>query len=90
MPDLTGHVVMVEEVSEHLYAVDRLMFHATAHLRGIAGLRLGRVSDVPVNDRDFGAGAQEIARDWCARRGIPFLGAADIGHDAGNKVVPFG
>ena len=24
------------------------------------------------------------------RAGIPFLGLADIGHDAGNKVVPFG
>jgi [acyl-carrier-protein] S-malonyltransferase len=41
MPGLAGHVVMVEEVSEHLYAVDRLFFHLTAHLGGIAGLRLG-------------------------------------------------
>jgi muramoyltetrapeptide carboxypeptidase len=90
MPDLAGHVVMVEEVSEHLYAVDRLFFHATAHLQGIAGLRLGRVSDVPENDRPFGATALEIAQDWCGRRGIPFLGEADIGHDAGNKLVPFG
>lgn len=90
MPGLAGHVVMVEEVSEHLYAVDRLMFHATAHLGGIAGLRLGRVSDVPENDRAFGASAEEIARDWCARHAIPFLGAADIGHDAANRIVPFG
>ena len=94
MPDLSGHVVMVEEVSEHLYAIDRLFFHATAHLAkvpgGIAGLRLGRVSDVPENDRAFGSGAEEIARDWCARHGIAFLGSADIGHDAGNSIVPFG
>lgn len=47
MPGLARHVVMVEEVSEHLYAVDRLFFHLTAHLGGIAGLRLGRVSAVP-------------------------------------------
>lgn len=90
MPSLAGHVVMVEEVSEHLYAVDRLFFHATAHLGGIAGLRLGRVSEVPENDRPFGASAEEIARYWCERHAIPFLGAADIGHDAANKVVPFG
>ena len=90
MPDLTGHVVMVEEVAEHLYAVDRLFFHVTQHLRGIAGLRLGRLSAVPENDRDFGSGPEEIARDWCGRSGIPFLGSADIGHDAGNKIVPFG
>jgi muramoyltetrapeptide carboxypeptidase len=90
MPDLTGHVVMVEEVSEYLYAVDRLFFHVTAHLEQIAGLRLGRVSDVPENDRPFGADAEGIARYWCGRAGIPYLGSADIGHDAANKIVPFG
>lgn len=90
MPDLSGHVVMVEEVSEYLYAVDRLFFHVTAHLSGIAGLRLGRVSDVPENDRAFGAQPEEIARYWCARAGIAYLGPADIGHDAANKIVPFG
>ncbi len=90
MPGLAGHVVMVEEVAEHLYAVDRLLFHATAHLGGIAGLRLGRVSDVPENDRAFGSTAEEIARYWCARHGIAYLGEADIGHDAANRIVPFG
>jgi muramoyltetrapeptide carboxypeptidase len=90
MPGLAGHVVLVEEVSEHLYAVDRLFFHLSAHLGGIAGLRLGRVGDVPENDIAFGQTAEDIARYWCARHAIPFLGAADIGHDAGNKIVPFG
>jgi muramoyltetrapeptide carboxypeptidase len=90
MPGLAAHVVMVEEVSEHLYAIDRLFFHATAHLAGIAGLRLGRVSDVPENDRPFGITPEAIARDWCERHAIPFLGAADIGHDSGNRIVPFG
>ena len=90
MPGLAGHVVMVEEVAEHLYAIDRLMFHATAHLGGVAGLRLGRCSNIPENDRPFGATPEQIARDWCARHAIPFLGAADIGHDAANRLVPFG
>ena len=52
--------------------------------------RLGRVSAVPENDRPFGMEAEEIAQDWCNRTGIPWLGRADIGHDAANKVVPFG
>jgi muramoyltetrapeptide carboxypeptidase len=90
MPGLAGHVVMVEEVSEHLYAVDRLFFHVTAHLGGIAGLRLGRVSDVPENDRPFGAEPEAIARYWCERHAIRYLGPADIGHDADNRIVPFG
>ncbi|OYW44489.1 MAG: LD-carboxypeptidase [Sphingomonadales bacterium 12-68-11] len=90
VPDLSGHVVLVEEVAEHLYAVDRLFFHVTQQLRGIAGLRLGRLGDVPENDRPFGYDAEEIARHWCDRAGVPFLGAADIGHDSDNAIVPFG
>jgi muramoyltetrapeptide carboxypeptidase len=90
MPDLTGHVVMVEDVSEHLYAIDRLFFHVTQHLRGVTGMRLGRIAEVPDNDVAFGATAEDIACDWCNRAGIPYLGSADIGHDADNKIVPFG
>lgn len=91
-PDLTGHVVMLEEVSEALYRVDRMMFHLTgqASIRRVAGIRLGRVSDVTANDPDFGLTAEEIVRHWCVRSGIPYLGLADIGHDRDNKVVPFG
>ena len=90
MPDLTGHVVLIEEVSEYDYAVDRLFFHVSAHLSGIAGLRLGRVSAVPENEVDFGHSTEQIAQYWCARAGIPYLGRADIGHDVANKIVPFG
>jgi muramoyltetrapeptide carboxypeptidase len=91
-PDLTGHVVMLEEVSEALYRVDRMMFHLTgqASIRRVAGIRLGRVSDVTANDPEFGLTAEEIVRHWCVRSGIPYLGSADIGHDRDNKVVPFG
>lgn len=90
MPSLKDHVLMVEEVAEHLYAIDRLFFHITALLPGLAGLRLGQVTDVPDNDRPFGADAEGIARDWCARAGIPYLGRAEIGHTSANRIVPFG
>lgn len=91
-PDLAGHVLLLEDVSEYMYSIDRSMFHITSNpgIREIAGIRLGRVSDVPVNEPDFGAGEEEVVRYWCARSGIPFLGPADIGHDAANKIVPFG
>ena len=90
MPDLTGHVVMLEEIAEHHYAVDRLFYHVTENLRGVAGIRLGRISDVPENDRPFGTDEVEIAQYWCAKTGIPYLGRADIGHDSANRIVPFG
>jgi muramoyltetrapeptide carboxypeptidase len=91
-PDLGGHVLMLEEVSEHSYRTDRALFHITSNpaVRRAAGLRLGRCSLVPDNDPHFGLTEEEVARYWCERSGIPFLGSADIGHDADNKVVPFG
>jgi muramoyltetrapeptide carboxypeptidase len=91
-PDLGGHVLMLEEVDEHHYRIDRTMFHisGSASVRRIAGLRLGGCAPVPPNDPDFGEDEEAIVRFWCARAGIAFLGRAAIGHDPGNSVVPFG
>ena len=89
-PDLTGRVLMIEEVDEPHYRVDRDLFHVTgsANVRGCAGLMLGRVAtraNKPAWDGDEVA----IARHWCDRAGIAYLGRAAIGHDADNTVVPF-
>jgi muramoyltetrapeptide carboxypeptidase len=91
-PELADHVLLLEDVAEHAYRTDRAMFHITsqASLQALRGIRLGRVSAVPDNDPDFGANGEAIVRYWCDRSGIAFLGPADIGHDAENKVVPFG
>lgn len=92
MPDLAGHILCVEEVGEYLYRVDRAMGQVMSQpfAPRLAGLYLGRVSDVPENDIDFGMDEEAIARHWCDRAAIPFLGRADIGHDGANKIVPFG
>lgn len=90
MPDLTGHVLMVEEISEHMYSIDRLFFHLAGSLPRLAGLRLGYVTDVPENYVEFGQSEEDIARFWCDRMGIPYLGRAEIGHTSANRVVPFG
>jgi muramoyltetrapeptide carboxypeptidase len=90
-PKLAGVELLIEEVGEHHYRLDRTMFHltASANVRSIRRLRLGRVSDIPPNDPEFGAEEEAIVRDWCERVGIDYGGRADIGHDAHNKVVPF-
>jgi len=89
-PDFADVELLIEEVDEEHYRIDRLMFHVTASpaVRACAGIRLGRCY-VPENDRPFGTDEVAIVRDWCARSGIAYLGRADIGHDADNKVVPF-
>ena len=91
-PDLAGHVLMLEEVSEAMYRIDRSLFHITSNpdIRRVAGIRLGRCSAIPENDPDFGLDAEAVARFWCERSRIPWLGRADIGHDVENRIVPFG
>jgi muramoyltetrapeptide carboxypeptidase len=90
-PDFSGVDLLVEDVSEHHYRIDRTMFHITANpnVRQVARLRLGRVGNIPENDPDFGRDECEIVEEWCARSGIAFGGRADIGHDASNRIVPF-
>jgi muramoyltetrapeptide carboxypeptidase len=91
-PDLSGHVLLIEEEAEAMYRIDRLLFHLTSNpaIRRVAGIRLGRCSNITPNDPEFGHNEEEVMRYWCDRSGIPYLGRADIGHDVDNKVVPFG
>jgi muramoyltetrapeptide carboxypeptidase len=90
-PDFTGRELIIEDVGEHLYRTDRSMFHVTnnAEVRKIRRLRLGRVSDVLENEPDFASDEERVVIDWCQRSGISYGGRADIGHDSGNKIVPF-
>lgn len=90
-PDFTGVELLVEDVAEHEYRIDRTMFHVTGSdaIRRVAGIRLGRISEIPDNEPAFGHDAESIVRNWCERAGIAFLGQADIGHDADNRVIPF-
>ena len=91
-PDLAGVELLVEDVAEHLYRIDRTMFHVTgsANVRKVRRLRLGSISDVPENDPVWGGDEEAIVVNWCARSGIEYGGRATIGHDAANRVVPFG
>ncbi len=90
-PDFTAVDLLIEDVGEHLYRIDRSMFHVTrsAAVQKVRRIRLGRVTDILPNDPEFLRDEVTIVEQWCARSGIPFGGRADIGHDVLNKVVPF-
>ncbi|MGE4529265.1 MAG: LD-carboxypeptidase [Rhodospirillaceae bacterium] len=92
MPDLAGHALLLEEVNEPMYRIDRALgqIASAPAIRRAAGILLGRCGEIVPNDPDFGASEEDVTRYWCARSGIPYLGRADIGHDIGNKVVRFG
>lgn len=91
-PDFTDHVLMLEEVGEYMYRIDRFLFHITSDpsVRRAKGIRLGRCSDIPPNDPDFVLDEVAVCKHWCAVAGIDYLGRAGVGHDTANMVVPFG
>ena len=58
---------------------------------GIAGVRLGAITDVRRRtDAEWGETLETMIDRWCRDMGVPYLGRARIGHDADNMVVPFG
>ncbi|WP_326525831.1 LD-carboxypeptidase [Sphingomonas sp.] len=94
VPDLTDHILYLEEVGESYYRIDRLLFQMAnaTQLKGIAGVRLGSVTDVPADEgaEQFGETLDQMMERWCRDMGVPYLGRARVGHDADNMVVPFG
>lgn len=94
VPNLKDHVLILEEVGESFYRIDRMMFQlaGASQLRGLAGIRLGSVTNVPEGDGEeaFGESLDQIMARWCGEMGVPYLGRAKIGHDGNNTVVPFG
>lgn len=92
LPDLADHILLIEEVSEPLYRIDRLLFqmaHAT-QLKGISGIRLGTVLDIQPNDPPWSETLETMMTRWSREMGVAYLGHAAIGHDTDNRVVPFG
>lgn len=89
-PDFHGAELLIEEVDEELYRIDRFLFHVSSQpgFRALRQLRLGRCA-LKANDRPFGAELETVVRGWCERAGVPYGGRADIGHDSLNRVVPF-
>jgi muramoyltetrapeptide carboxypeptidase len=89
-PDFTGAELLIEEVDEELYRIDRFLFHVSSQpgFAKVRQLRLGRCA-LKANDRPFGAELEAVVRHWCDRSGVAYAGRADVGHDSANRVVPF-
>lgn len=92
LPDLADHVLIIEEVSEPLYAIDRMLFHLAhaTQLKGIVGVRLGYVTAIKPNEPGWQGSLDDMMQRWCTEMGVPYLGRAEVGHVQQNHVVPFG
>jgi muramoyltetrapeptide carboxypeptidase len=90
--DTSGKILLIEEVEEYLYKIDRMMVHLKrgGKLNGLAGVIVGYMTKMLDNDIPFGKDANEIIRDHVHDMNIPVCFGFPSGHEADNLAVPFG
>ena len=90
LPDLRGVVLVLEEVSEAPYRLDRMLTHwrLSGALQQLAGIGFGSFSncDDPGSPLSLHAVLQERTADL----GIPVLADLAVGHTPGNAALPIG
>jgi muramoyltetrapeptide carboxypeptidase len=91
-PDLSGAILLVEDVGEALYAVDRTFTHLkrAGALEHLSALCLGDFTQMEQGRTPFGKSVEEIALEVTASLGIPVVAGFPVGHGARNVIVPLG
>jgi len=89
--DPRGKILLLEEVEEYLYRLDRLMTHLkrAGKLEGLAGVIVGHMTNMQDNDTPYGKTAYEIVLEYTAGLGVPVCFGFPSGHEPDNMAVPF-
>jgi muramoyltetrapeptide carboxypeptidase len=90
MPDLAGAVLLLEDVGERPYRVDRMWTHLrlAGGFERVAGLALGDFTDCEDPDGDFTL--RDVLWSLAGETGLPCVGGLPIGHGAVNVPVGLG
>lgn len=83
--DTRGKILLIEDLDEYLYHVDRMMqaLRRAGMLEGLKGLIVGHLSDMHDNTIPFGRTAEQIVLDTIRDCHFPVAFGAPIGHCAG-------
>ncbi|MEV6814651.1 LD-carboxypeptidase, partial [Micromonospora sp. NPDC051296] len=89
MPDLTGAVLLLEDVQEPPYKVDRMLtqLRRAGVLDGLAGVAVGQFTDCADG---WEVGVADVLTERLGDLGVPVLGGLPIGHGPGQLTVPVG
>lgn len=101
LPDLRGAILILEDVGEAPYRLDRLLTHwrLCGALQQLAGIGLGRFTGCDDPDGEPGDTSAEPARRFTAEQvlrdrttdlGIPVVAGLPVGHGPGNAALPLG
>ena len=90
MPALQGAVLLLEDVGERPYRLDRMWMHLelAGVFRQISGIVLGSFTGCEERDESFTA--EELLRELAVATGLPCAAGFPIGHGDVNEAVPLG
>jgi muramoyltetrapeptide carboxypeptidase len=88
-PSMRGAILLLEEIDEHAYAVDRMLTHMirSGVLGGLAGVAVGQFTGCSTSQ---GVPVADVLLERLATLGVPLLGGLPIGHGTGQLSVPIG
>ena len=88
--DTRGAILLLEEVHEHPYRVDRMLqqLRGAGKLEGLAGIGFGDFSTC--TDEKYGSCVDDVLGECAASLGLPCLGGLPFGHVAEHATWPFG
>ena len=90
MPELEGGILLLEDVGERPYRLDRMWTHLelAGVFRKVRGIVLG--SFTHCEEREANYSSQDVLRDLAVATGLPCAAGFPIGHGDVNEPVPLG
>lgn len=92
LPSYENKILFIEDVGEHLYAIDRMFFQLSRSgiLNRIKGLIVGGFTNTKDTDIPFGRTLEELILSHLKYRKIPVAFNFSSGHQSNNKPLIFG
>jgi len=90
--DTTNKILFIEDVSEQLYQIDRMMIalKKAEMLKNLKALLVGQFTDIPENNPHFGKPYQDIILEHTQEYNYPVIFDAPIGHITDNYPLMLG
>jgi muramoyltetrapeptide carboxypeptidase len=91
-PDFDCKILYIEDLCEHLYAIDRIMhtLRKSGALSNITGLIVGGMTDIKDTDPGFGFDIEALILEHFSYRKIPIAFNFPAGHIDDNRAIVFG
>ena len=85
-PDTDGKILVIEEIDERLYKIDRMLtqLKRAGKLSHLAGLIIGYMTEIGDTELPFGQTLEELIMDKVAEYNYPVAFDFPIGHEAPN------